>query len=735
MSLSVRERIQTFFRVRSEPKMGTFTGVFLPNILQMVGVLLFMRLGWILGCVGLPNMLAILTLSSSILFVTALSISSIVSNMKVGSGGAYYIISRILGVEFGSAIGILLCLAQIASIAICVCGFSLSIQEFFPYLSITAIKSLTLCGLVLISTISTSLAMKTQLIIFSLLIASVGSIFFGSATAQAAPLPTYETLSAASLPFWAGFALFFPAITGIEVGMAMSGDLKKPSRSLIIGSLAAVLATFLLYCTITLFLSTKIPADLLRSSPFIIYQISKYGMLILLGVWGSSISCALGSILGTPRVIQALAKDKVLPSFLAKGASQPRMATLFVFAATLLLTLCANMNQIIPFLTMVCLVSYGLINCVAFFEIFLQNPSWRPNFNMHWSVPLIGALGCLVIMLMINPGATLIVLTLTTALCLWTASRHLSGNWDDIRHSIFSFLIYKGMAQLALLKPNAKSWRPHLLTLFDQNLPSKNLAYFSHALDQGKGFLTFGACLEDPSDQEEQIRKALFDYRIPSYVHINRSKESLKHLEQLIGNYGLGPLKPNTIILPLPSEPSRIDFYGELVTEIPQYGKNIIFFKADTDSNGLYTENFGVPKQIDLWWKGGNQKNFELCLALSYTMRGSPAWAGAEICIKSIVHHEETQKKLHHIFDRYQQKLRIKNFRFESILDPKEAFFENLLTHTADFTFLGLRDRHPEENIEDYKRYFADLVEKTSPLKNFALVLAGEDLAFDKIFN
>ncbi|MBS0630165.1 MAG: amino acid permease [Verrucomicrobia bacterium] len=732
MTLSSRERIHAF---KSEPKMGTFSGVFLPNILQMVGVLLFMRLGWILGCVGLPNMLIILTLSSSILFVTSLSISSIVSNMKVGSGGAYYIISRILGVEFGSAIGILLCLSQIASIAICVSGFAISIQEFFPYLSLTNIKILTLCGLVLISTISTSLAIKTQLIIFSLLIASVGSIFLGTGSTLADPLPKFETLSTASIPFWAGFALFFPAITGIEVGMAMSGDLKKPSRSLITGTVAAVVVTFLLYCSITLFLSTKISNDQLRTNPFIMAQISKYSFLILLGVWGSSISCALGSILGTPRVIQALAKDKVLPSFLAKGDRQPRVATLFVFMITTLLTIGANMNQIIPFLTMVCLVSYGLINCVAFFESFLQNPSWRPNFTMHWSIPLIGAIGCLIIMLMINAGATLIVLTLTTALCLWTASRHLSGNWDDIRHTIFSFLIYKGMSQLALVKPNAKSWRPHMLTLFDQNLPEKNLAYFSHALDQGKGFLTFGTCIESPSEQEETIRKTLHDYQIPSYVHINRSKESVKHLEQLIANYGLGPLKPNTIILPLPQEPSRIDFYGELVTAIPQYGKNLIFFKDDPSSTPLYTEHARKPKEIDLWWKGGNQRNFELCLALSYTMRGSPAWCGAEICIKSIVDHEETQKKLHHVFDRYQQRLRIRNFRFESILDPKGDFFENLLTHSADFTFLGLRDRQPEESLEDYKRYFAELIQKTSPLKNFALVLAGEDLAFEKIFN
>lgn len=731
MTLSARERIQ-------DHKLGTFQGVFLPNILQMIGVILFMRLGWILGSVGLAHMFLIIALSSSILFITSLSISAIVSNMKVGSGGAYYIISRILGVELGSAIGILLSLSQLASIAISICGFAISVQEFFPFLSITVIEMLTLCALVLISYISTSLAIKTQILIFAILIASLASIFWGHPTTLSDPPPAFSIPSATSISFWAGFALFFPAITGIEVGMAMSGDLKNPSRSLMIGTLAAVVATFVLYLAITSFLSLEVSRNLLRSSPFIVYQISKYGILVLLGVWGSTLSCALGSILGTPRVIQALAKDKVLPSILAKGygaANQPRMATLFVFVIALILTICININQMIPILTMVCLTSYGLINSVAFFESFIKNPSWRPNFYMHWAIPLIGALGCFIAMLMVNPGATLIVLGLTIALCLWSSSRKLSSNWDDIRHSIFSFLIHKGMAQLSALKPNAKSWRPHLLTLFEETVPEKNLANFSHSLDQGKGFLTFGACGEYPSGHEDAIRKTLNEYQIPSYIHINRSKETLKHLEQLIGNYGLGPLKPNTIVLPLPSESSRIEFYGELVTEIHQHGKNILFLKTDSGSASLYSENSKAPKEIDLWWKGGNQKNFELCLALSYTMRGSPAWAGAEICIKSIVQTEETQKKLHHVFNRYEQKLRIKNFRFESILGQSETFFENLLTHSADFTFLGLREPLPNETLEAYKLYFADLVLKTAPLKNFALVMAGENLDFDKIFN
>ncbi|MCP5489868.1 MAG: hypothetical protein H7A42_01975 [Chlamydiales bacterium] len=112
-----------------------FSGVYLPSVLQMLGVILFMRLGWITGLVGPWKMSLIILMSSTILFVTSLSLTSIVTNMRVRNGGSYYIISRSLGMEFGSAIGILLSVAQLTTIAVCVSGFAISLQEILPHYS------------------------------------------------------------------------------------------------------------------------------------------------------------------------------------------------------------------------------------------------------------------------------------------------------------------------------------------------------------------------------------------------------------------------------------------------------------------------------------------------------------------------------------------------------------------------------------------------------------------------
>ncbi len=714
-------------------KLGTFKGVFLPNIVQMMGVILFLRLGWILGHVGLANMAMIIVLASSLLLITSLSMISIISNMQVGGGGAYYIISRILGVEFGAAIGILLCLSQIASIVLNISGFTLSIQEFFPHTSPMLIKSSLLSILVIVAYFSTSLALRAQTVILIAIGLSIASIFFGGISPSENPIAS-STIS--SLPFWIGFAMFFPAITGIEVGMSMSGDLKVPNRSLSIGTLSAVLLAFGLYLSLSLFLSYVATPEMLRHHPFIFHELSKFGLLVLIGLWGATFSNSLTGLLGTPRVVQALARDGVLPSFLGQGhgpSNQPRRAMLVIFGIALAVALMANINQIIPMLTMIALVSYGMINFVAFFESFIKNPSWRPSFSFHWSFSLAGCLGCFFAMLLINSVAAILILGLTGLLCLWTSSRKLEGNWDDIRHSLLSFIVQKAMAKLNRLQPNPKSWRPHILTVFDANL-EKGLAHFSHCLDQGMGFLTFGTHQGKNAEAlctEENLQKQLEEYNIPAYIHINRLKDDLK---QMIENYGFGPLKPNTIILSLNQAQKRFEYFSRLFWDIQKYKKNIILFK---DATQLFTEHSISPKKINLWWRGGNQRNFELCLALSYSMSGSTAWNSSTISIKSIVVDEARKKKLEHLFRRYRKKLRIKNLEFESILDPHEAFFPNLIQHSkdVDFTFLGLRECEETESFEKYQSYLLSMIEKTQEVPQLAFALAGENLDFEKIFN
>ncbi|MBN2478784.1 MAG: amino acid permease [Parachlamydiales bacterium] len=724
-------------------KFGVIKGVFLPNILQMIGVILFMRLGFILGNMGIFKMGMIISMSSILLFITALSMTSIVSNMKMGSGGSYYIISRLLGVEFGSAIGILMVISQHASIALCVSGFALSIHQFIPIVSLKLIKIITIFVLALISYISTEFAIKTQILIFLSLVLSISAIFLGS------PANIPQILDAGSLmtplTFWMAFAMFFPATTGIESGMSMSGDLKRPSLALPIGTIASVIAAFALYFSMALFLNKNVSRDLLKTQPMIVYYLSKYGFLVIIGIWGATLSSALGSILGAPRILQSIAKDEMLPKFLAKGygkTNQPRVATFLIFITSSTLAIFANINQILPILTMACLVCYGLINFVASFEQFISNPSWRPTFKSHWVIGLLGFLGCFMAMFMINPGASFIVIILTTLLCLWTSSRNVKGSWDDLRYGLFSFIVHKGAAKLSALEKNAKSWRPHILTIFDSAGVKKNLALFSHCLNQEKGFLTFCVCiplLKEPlktiNRSVSQYKTTLDSYKIPSYLHVSPVENIYTGISQLINNYGFGPLKPNTIILPLNNNHYINEQFCSILVDTHYIGKNLILLK---DSNEPYFDRIKAKKnpQINLWWKGGSSGNFELCLALAHMMQNSKIFKKATICIKTIVENKEKKDQVVNVFEKFNRRMRVKNLVFYPFIDPENQFVSNLLKHSsdADLTFIGLKKHSPEKSLDDYRNYYINLFDSLKDLNNVAFVLSGENINFEKIF-
>ena len=723
---------------RATEGLGTFSGVYLPNILQMLGIVLFMRLGWITGHLGIVNVTFIILMASSILFVTGLSMNSIVTNMKIGSGGSYYIISRSLGLGFGSSIGILLAIAQIATIAICVSGFVVTIHDLLPNHSLTSLEITTLLILTLISIFPTNIAVKTQGVIFFLLLLAILSVFMGGKEyipADITPLPTFERIS-----FWGAFALFFPAVTGIESGMAMSGELKNPSRSLAIGTIASVISAYIIYVSLSLFLANEVPVDLLKSYPLIIQHISKYTPLFIVGIWGATLSSAIGGILTAPRTLQALAKDKILPSFFAKGygkQSHPIVASLCILSLATILTLLTDMNQLLPILSMVCLITYGLINFVSFFEAFVKNPSWRPLFHIHWTVSLGGTIACLISMFMINPGWSFLTLFLVFLLCFWTTKRNLNGNWDDIRYGIFSFLASIATHKLTHLKKSAKSWRPNLLVITDPNLKETNVIQFAHNLNQTKGFLTYATTISSLDANEIQKKKQFYEEYfsekdIPCFFHVNMNENRILGTQNILQNYGLGPLQPNTIILEPPLDPLEFPSFCELIMTSFHLQKNVVLLKMSDEGEVCRKE-----KSIDVWWGGKYHNNFELSLALAHLMQSSKDWMDAKINIKTIVKNDALQCHIMKLFQKYTPVLRLKNLSFIPFIDLNEDFYAHLATYSmhTKLTFLGLRAPLTDESLLSYTSYYQNIMEKTREIPTVAYVLAGEKINFHRIFD
>jgi amino acid transporter len=278
------------------PGLGTFGGVFTPSILTILGVIMYLRLGWVVGNVGLGGTLLIVTLASAITFLTGLSVSAISTDQQIRTGGAYYMISRSLGVEVGGAVGIPLYLAQALSMALYTVGFAESVERVFPALDEKTVGIVTTLLVALLALRSARTAIRAQYFIMGAIALSLLSLLLGSPLAE--PVSEATTAGVATEPFWVVFAVFFPAVTGIMAGVNLSGDLRNPTRSIPIGTLAAIGVGFVVYMTIPILLASRADQASLLADPLIMRRVSFWGDAILLGVWGATLSSAVGSILG-----------------------------------------------------------------------------------------------------------------------------------------------------------------------------------------------------------------------------------------------------------------------------------------------------------------------------------------------------------------------------------------------------------------------------------------------------
>ncbi len=162
-------------------RFGTFAGVFTPCVLTILGVIMFLRFGFVVGQAGVLATLAIVVASKIITLLTTLSLSAIATNTKVEGGGAYFLISRSLGPEFGGAIGLLFFAAQALSVAMYVIGFTEAMVSYLPGgtspLVVATITNIVVFGCV---AIGAGWTLKVQFFILATVIASLISFYLGA---------------------------------------------------------------------------------------------------------------------------------------------------------------------------------------------------------------------------------------------------------------------------------------------------------------------------------------------------------------------------------------------------------------------------------------------------------------------------------------------------------------------------------------------------------------------------
>ena len=721
---------------------GTFAGVYTPAILTIIGVVMYLRFGWVLGQTGLAGTLAIVTMSSAVTFLTALSIAALATNMQVKGGGAYYMVSRSLGLEAGAAVGVPLFLSQAISVAFYVAGFVEAFTGAVPWAAgwnprIAGMA--VLAALAALSFFSAGLALKAQFFIMAAIAASLVSFFLGGPP-EASAVAEAAARTVPRMGFWGVLAVFFPAVTGMLSGLGMSGDLKNPARSLPLGIVGSVVTGYAIYMAVPVALDAFAGGSPeVLSDPMIMQKCARWAPAVLAGVWAASLSSALGALLAAPRVLQAIAQDKAAPRVFARGwgdANEPRAAAALVFAIAAAALAAGDIDVLAPVLTMFNLTVYGLLNVCAGAEELMGNPSWRPEFRVPWYVSAAGAFACFALMFMIDAGATFAAAGCIAAIFAFIRARKLNSGWNDIRRGLRMYAARSALLKTAGSAGDERNWRPNLLVFGGAGDGERHLVELAGDISRNRGFLTFAHVVPRKAwtpGRAEAMAAAMREHAAScgaeAFVRIQPGDTQWSGMRALVESFGFGPLVPDTVVAGYPDSPEALPELASVLALAARNGKNAVVAPDPED---------GAPppgrRTVDIWWRG-RQGNAPFMLALATLMRGARQWRKSRLRLCRAVGPGEKPESARLEMESFLQDARISAEVTIVETDGRTAQ-ETIRSVSAGsaLVFMGLRTPAPDEPPESWAAHLAEMRENARGLHRTVFALASSSLDFRAIF-
>lgn len=590
--------------------LGTFSGVFSPVALSIFSTLLFLRMGFVVGQAGILYTLLILLISYSVLALTILAICAISTNGAVEGGGAYFMISRTLGPEFGGSLGLLFFLANSFASALYIAGFVEAVTDNFGPTS-----SLPSAGY---ATLPTSqwwdYLYKTVVNIFNVVIILLGAGVFSKMTAglfilvllsyvmvvasfcakdpQPVPisnpyitnvtanytgfqLETFHgnlfshfgkdyTNSDDEQNFLTVFGVLFASVTGIMAGANMSGELKNPNKAIPRGTVQATSFTLIAYTVLAFLIAFTCDNFLLRNDYNFLQAINLWSPFVIIGIFLTTLSAAMACLVGASRILEAVAKDDLFgillrPASFTTASGNPVAAVLFSFLVVQVVLLMPKFNKLAPIVTVFYLLVYAFSNLACLTLELASAPNFRPTFHYYsWHTCLLGFVSSLVMAFLVKAvyaaGAVIILLLLVIFIWWYSPPAHA---WGSISQALIFHQVRKYLLMLDSRREHVKYWRPQVLLLVNNPRSSCELIDFVNDIKKGGlyvlGNVQVGSLddfLVDPTIAAYSNWLGLVDHlRVKAFVELSMASSVREGIQNLYRLSGLGGMKPNTVCL------------------------------------------------------------------------------------------------------------------------------------------------------------------------------------------
>ncbi len=762
----------------SSGTLNTFSGVFTPSVLTILGIILFLRLGYVVGSAGLMQALIIIAIANMISVLTSFSLAAIATNLKVKGGGDYYLISRTLGLEFGGALGLVLFLAQSVSIAFYCIGFGEAVSAIFPTSGNAMpqiVAAVAVIFLFVLAWVGADLATKFQYGVMGFLILALISFYIGGFSNWDSALMAQNWSRPEGGPgFWILFAIFFPAVTGFTQGVSMSGDLKDPGKSLPTGTFLAVGISIVIYFSVAILFAGTRPAEVLRLDYGAMGKISHWGVFIDAGVIAATLSSAMASFLGAPRILQSLAEDKIF-SFLtpfAKGfgaTGNPRRGVLLSGLIAVITIAMGQLDLIARLVSMFFLISYGLLNYATYFEARAASPSFRPRFRWyHHRISLLGFLTCLGVMLAIDIKMGVVAIAILFGIYQFLQRSAGPARWADGQRSHHLQRVRENLLAAGSDPDHPRDWRPYLLAFSNDPERRETLLEFSSWLEGGSGMTTVVRFLQGDGlkmrrarkDAGDELKREISQHRADAFSMVVSGPDPRTALETTIQAFGLGPIRVNTILLnwikeDAPDEPDLSSHtvvsaktpqqykmtrqkdarqsisphhairYGESLRTAFHMGCHIVILHALHEKWAAIADIPPEERRIDVWWKG--DATSRLMLLLAFLVTRSKAWDEATLRVLAINYDEDSEE------NRADLEQQLDDARIQAasqiIIHQEESMTDEMVEYSRDsaLTFIPfmLKNSLPVD-------LFGNLMDDLLPEMGVtALVMAGQDVALD----
>ncbi|QZE14823.1 amino acid permease [Halosquirtibacter laminarini] len=712
-------------------KFGTLP-VFFTALSTILGAILFLRFGWAVGQLGFLGVMGVIVLGHLVTVPTAMSVAEIATNQKVRGGGAYFIISRSFGLNIGAAVGIALYLSQAISIAFYVIALGQAFLPFFDWLSvnygivISDIRFINVPVMILLSLLMLSkganIGVKALYGVVVILFSSLVCFFMGSPqidpseVSLVAHVPNNES-------FFYVFTIVFPAFTGLAAGLGLSGDLKKPEKSIPRGTIWATVVGLLIYVAIAVKLTYSVSPEQMVSDELIMSRVAIWGPIIPIGLAAASLSSALGSIMIAPRTLQAIGADGIFSnkkvndwvSRCRPSDNEPINASYLTISIAMFFVLIGDVNFVAEIISMFFMITYGTICLISFLEHFAADPAYRPTFRSHWLISLVGTVASFWVMFQMNlPYASLSLLFMGIIYYIITHNKNEKKGFNKLFRGVI-FQISRELqvfAQRADRGSREEGWRPFAICISSDTFKRRGAYDFMRWLSYKYGSGTYihyikGLLNEETRQESQEVLQRLLKLTsvVKSRVYLDTIispsyTSAIAQVVQLSGITGRG----NNLILFEYSRSSIENLHDTLSNYELMVSSGFDICILNSSYKG-----FGSKREIHIWMSPEDYQNANLMILLGYILLGHKDWHKGFIKIFSIASRGKKEIERELLVKQIKEgRIPIHPSNVEILTIPEGESRKEMIRHRsmdADLTILGFMPNDLTKGVEKFEGY------------------------------